>query len=349
VSIGGGELLMDDGGRIPYDGLLLATGASPSLPSIEGIGANGVCTLRTLADAESIRKRMGRAKRVLLIGAGRICVLAARAFLARGLRVEVVESADAVLTGMLDRRASEIARARLEGLGINIRTGTEVSRIVAGRGGVAAAVTSRGEEIEAELVVVSAGNRPSVDLALTGGIAVSKGVLVDQHMRASLEGVYAAGDVAESPDFLFPDRNVVCGTWSEAVRQGRIAGLNMVGRETLSEGSLRMNALDLMGLPAVSLGVTESLDSESSSVSTSSGNGYRKLVMRDGRLIGAVLIDAVEDAGVLAGMIRARKPTEGARGACLVHRARYADTLLASAPSGAGLRPTHATILASSG
>jgi NAD(P)H-nitrite reductase large subunit len=333
VSFERGELLMEDGGRIPYDGLLLATGASPRLPPVEGIAAEGVCTLRTLADAEAIGRRLDGTKSVLIIGAGRICVLAARAFLARGLRVEVVESEATVLSGMLDRPASERARARLEGLGIGIRTGTEVARVVAGRAGVEAAITSTGEDIRAELVLVGAGNRPDLDLAVTGGIAVSKGVLVDRRMRTSVEGVYAAGDVAESPDLLFPDRRVVCGTWTEAVRQGWIAGLNMAGREGVYEGSLRMNALDVMGLPAVSMGVTEPPDAGNRVISTSSGHVYRKLVMRDDRLVGAVLVGDVEDAGVLAGLIRTGTPLDAAGGNRLVHRARYGDVLRASLPA----------------
>jgi nitrite reductase (NADH) large subunit len=326
AAIQAGELRMEGGGRVPYDRLLIATGAAPRLPPIPGIDADGVCTLRTRADAEAVARRLDRAKAALVIGAGRICVLATRAFLARGVQVEVVESESTILSGMLDPAASALARARLEAKGVRVRTGTQVARIVSGRHGAEAAITSTGEEIRAELVVVGAGNLPCAGLATSAGIAVAKGVLVDRLMQSSEEGIYAAGDVAESPELLDLGRRAVCGTWSEAVLQGRVAGLAMAGRHPAYDGCLRMNALDVLGRPAASVGLTEPAD-RCRVVVASHGQTYRKLVLRGDRLVGAVLFGNVDEAGVLAGLIRAGARVGGERE---LRRTRYGDVLRAS-------------------
>jgi nitrite reductase (NADH) large subunit len=333
AAVGRDDLLMEDGERFPFDALLIATGAVPRVPPVEGAAASGVYTLRTLADAEAIGRRLERTGRALVIGAGRICVLAARALLARGVRVEVVELQATILSGMLDCEASARAQARLERLGIHIRTGTEVVRILAGPNGVEAAITSSGDEIRAELVIVGAGNLPDAAIAAPGGTAASGGILVDERMRTSVDGVYAAGDVAEAPDMLSRGERTTCGTWSEATRQGRIAGLNMAGRAALYDGSLRLNALDVLGLPAASIGLTEPPDAASRAVRMTDGEVYRKLVLRDGRLLGAVLLGAVEDAGVLAGLVRTGAPIDALRAERLSRRARFGDVLRASLPA----------------
>ncbi len=159
------------------------------------------------------------------------------------------------------------------------------------------------------MVIIAKGVRSNVAVAQESGIPVSRGILVDQYMRTGREGVYAAGDAAESPDMLIRGKRTICATWFEAVHQGEIAGYNMAGIKRPSMGSLKMNVMEIMGVPVASIGVFDAreLDAKPGSVETivTRGNGtYRKLVTQDDRIVGAVLAGDVEDAGVIAGLIR---------------------------------------------
>jgi nitrite reductase (NADH) large subunit len=315
VAASEGRVRLRSGEAVPFDQLLIATGASAYLPDIPGVDSPGVFTLRTQTDARRIVHWLegieaGRRPRAVFVGGGLVCLLVVGAVAARGVDTTILVSSDRLLSTMIDRRASELVTERLRSRGVAVRTHADVARILSTGGRVAAVATSDGHMMDADIVVVAKGVRSNIATAREGGIAVSRGILVDTRMRTSAAEVYAAGDVAESWDFLTPGKRTICATWFEAVHQGRIAGLGMAGSDAASEGSLKMNVMTAGGLPVASVGLVEAAGPGCEEVVSSRMDGgmpvYRKIVLREGIVSGAVLVGDVSDAGVLASLIRRR-------------------------------------------
>ena len=367
VRLEDGRLVLEGGRTLSWDRLLLATGSSAAVPDIEGIHSNGVITtgaftkgvftkgaftkgaftkgvfttgvftLKTMEDALRIREYVvgtgGRAngakgaKRALLIGGGLVCLLVVRAFWKLGLELTIAVSSDRLLSRMLDREASGIVRDRLEESGVKVHTATDIREILSKEGRVQAAVSRSGEEFPADIIIIAKGVRSNVGLARESGIPVSRGILVDQYMRTGRENVYAAGDAAESPDMLIRGKQTICATWFEAVHQGEIAGYNMAGLKRPSMGSLKMNVMETMGVPIASIGEIGESGETAETVVTRRNGVYRKLVLRDDRIVGAVLMGDVEDAGVIATMIRRKLRLSSLGRINLKQRFRYAGVM----------------------
>ena len=352
VRLEDGRLVLEGGRTLSWDRLLLATGSSAAVPDIEGIHSNGVITtgaftkgvfttgvftLKTMEDALRIREYVvgtgGRAngakgaKRALLIGGGLVCLLVVRAFWKLGLELTIAVSSDRLLSRMLDREASGIVRDRLEESGVKVHTATDIREILSKKGRVQAAVSRSGEEFPADIIIIAKGVRSNVGLARESGIPVSRGILVDQYMRTGRENVYAAGDAAESPDMLIRGKQTICATWFEAVHQGEIAGYNMAGLKRPSMGSLKMNVMETMGVPIASIGEIGGSGETAETVVTRRNGVYRKLVLRDDRIVGAVLMGDVEDAGVIATMIRRKLRLSSLGRINLKQRFRYAGVM----------------------
>ena len=340
VELGPNSVLIDGGEKIPYDKLLLSTGASPITPNISGAESQGVFAINTLADAIAIATYIQNAEHAVFIGGGRMCLHVIDAFLRRGLRVTIIETADEILLKMMDLEGARIVRRSLEERGVTIHSRTTAERILTEDGKGSAVVTDKGEGIEADIIISSVGSRPNIKMLRDGGVAVGSGILVDDTMRTSLENVYAAGDVAESFDLIRKGERVVCGTWFEAVLQGRIAGHNLTGDSISYDGSLRMNVIDSEGIGVASIGETEPIDKDCEVIVTREDKDYRKIIIKEDRIIGAILIGDVSDAGIIISLIRNRirissrkdlNPKRRLNAASLINRRR-------SAP-----RPAHRT------
>lgn len=327
TAIDSGTVTLEDGRLLPYDSLLLATGSSAAMPDIPGIGGDGVFALKSLADARGILRRLAGARDVLVVGGGLVCLLAIRAFLKRGLRVRVAVSSDRILSRMLDPEGSRLVQERLEAAGVDVQVHADVAEILSRDGAVRGAVTTSGRELPGDLVIVAKGIRSNIGLATSGGLKTGRGIVVDQYLRTSRENVYAAGDAAESRDLLVKGKLTVCGTWFEAVFQGELAGCNMVGLRRPTFGSLKMNVMEAAGLPVASIGLLEAPDGTGEEVVRSRDGVHRRLVLWNDRLVGAVLVGDVSDAGVLASIVRRRMPLSTAVRDRLATGVRYADLL----------------------
>jgi len=329
------KLVLDDGTALAFDRLLLATGSHAAVPGNLSLAPEGVFALKNLPDAEGIRRRAeesergartARGARALMIGGGLVCLLVVRALMKRGLDLTIAVTSDRILSRMLDEEGSRIVADRLGRRGVAIRTGVDIVEIRDGEGeggaahgggnssGTLTAVSAEGEEFPAELMIIAKGIRSNVEPAKSAGIETSRGILVDPYMRTSMENVYAAGDVAESKDLLIRGKRTICATWFEAVYQGELAGYNMAGIKRPTKGSLKMNVMETADLPIASIGVYDGPEVERVVVRRSDGaagrigpNGdglYRKIAVRKDKVIGAVLVGDVSDAGVLTQMIR---------------------------------------------
>ncbi len=225
IDLRGRKVLLHDGGEVPYDRLLIATGAEPVRPAgIPGATSSEVMTLRSLRDCRAMIARAGAARRALLIGAGFIGLEVAAALRQRGLDVHVVAPNWQPLETILGPELGKLVRQVHEAQGVVFHLGEQVSSISSGR-----VTLSGGATLDAELVVLGTGVRPRTELADAAGLAVENGILVDQHLATSAPGVFAAGDVARWPDRHSGER-IRVEHWVVAERMGQVAALNIMGR-----------------------------------------------------------------------------------------------------------------------
>lgn len=301
---------LEDGRTLSYDKLLIATGSASRVPPVPGIEEADVCYHWTLADTRKIEEKARGAKSCLVIGAGFISLLTVSALLkVVNLKFTVVEIADQVMPQLLDRQGGQALERAMREKEIEVVLGEEVSAIER-RGGGGYGITLRGgRSLEADMVICGAGVRPNVDFLQGSGLEIGQGVLTNERQETNLPDVYAAGDCAEGLDFLSGER-AVHAIWPTAVDQGRVAGANMAGDSQTYPGSLSWNVTELFGLACASVGEFRSRQGwEEIVFHNPQANVYRKLLLDDGRIVGAVVIgraEHVQDLGVLQAMIRRR-------------------------------------------
>ena len=297
--------VLGNGHEIAYDRLLIATGAHPVKPPIEGIDSEGVENCWTLADARRILAGTKPGSRVVLMGAGFIGCIVLEALAARGVDLVVVEMADRMLPRMMDEAGGAMIARWCESKGVAVRTGTRVTEVARSNGSLTLA-TDRGDPIEADLVVCATGVAPNIDLLAGAGIESDDGILVDHRLRTSADGVYAAGDVAQGPDFS-TGRREVHAIQPTAVEHGRIAALNMAGVDTPFRGSLSMNVLNTLGLVSSSFGLWMGAEGGERSVAADEARSrYLRLEFEEDRIVGALALGLTQHVGVLRGLIQTR-------------------------------------------
>lgn len=227
LDAGGHRLALADRRTLRYDRLLIATGAVPRRPPLEGIGLRGVHVLRTLADADALRARLGPGARLAIVGAGWIgCELAASAR-ARGAEVTLIEAGAAPLERVLGAELGEVFGGVHREHGVRLVTGARVAAIE-GRDRVERVRLAGGADEECDTVVVAVGVAPDTRLAKAGGLAVADGIVVDEHLQTSAADVFAAGDVASAYHPRYGD-HVRVEHWANALHQGAAAARSMLG------------------------------------------------------------------------------------------------------------------------
>jgi 3-phenylpropionate/trans-cinnamate dioxygenase ferredoxin reductase subunit len=228
LEVSRGELELDDGERLRYDRLLLATGAEPRRLSIPGAELDGVLYLRSVEDSDALRERLDRGGAVVVIGAGWIGAEVGASARQRGLEVTVVDPLSVPLERVLGTDVGAIYRDMHTDHGVRMLLGSGVGAFE-GDGAVERVRTSDGRELECDFVVVGVGVEPRTELALQAGISVDNGVVVDEELQASAPGVFAAGDVANAYHPFYGER-VRVEHWANALNQGPAAARNMLGQ-----------------------------------------------------------------------------------------------------------------------
>jgi NAD(P)H-nitrite reductase large subunit/Fe-S-cluster-containing hydrogenase component 2 len=291
------KLLLDDGTHLPFDRLIVATGARATKLFIPGADLAGVHALRNLEDLDEIEKLAAPGRRAVVLGGGNVGLQTCEALLARGVTVIVVVTSPHLLSQMLDAEAGRRIADLFIRHGLNLRTGRDAVEIT-GDGHVEGVRLDNGEVIGADMVVVGKGIRPNVEWLRGSGVRVNRGIVVDLCGRTSVPGVFAAGDCVEAIDPL-TGRSAVSGIWPVAYEMGRAAGTAAVGVERPSAGALRMNASRFFGEPIVSIGEVrpERLEGATAEVLANRDGVYRKLVHHQGRLAGALLYGDISGAG----------------------------------------------------
>ena len=316
IDIKAKKVATDDGHSYGYDKLLVATGGTPFIPPLPGKDGPGVYSFTTLAHAETLVDVAKNCKDVVVVGGGLIGLKAAEALHDRGVKVSIVELAPRVLSAAFDDKAGRLVAKRLEEVGIKVHCGTQTSEIKRGSDGMVQGVTLKdGAFLPAQAVVIAIGVVPAANLAKEAGITVDRGIVVDEALASSDPDVYAAGDVAQAKDLIL-DENRVVPIWPNAFNQGFYAGKNMAGAMSPYTGGLAMNSIAFYGLPTVSVGVVNPAPTEtgievSDNLDEEHGT-YRKLVFKDGKLVGYVLVGEIDIAGLYTGFIRFKFPLDAA-------------------------------------
>lgn len=275
-------VVLDDGTMLPYRRLLVATGAHPYVPPIPGVRFPGVHVLRTIEDADAILDRARGGARCVCIGGGLLGLETAGALARRGLAVIVLEEAPRLLPRQLARSAAARLADHLGKLGIEVRTAVKVTKIV-GDDSVRAVRSADGSEMPADLVVIAAGVRPNIELARSAGLAVNRGLVVDDGLQTNDPDVLAAGDVAEH-------RGIVWGLWTVAAEQGALAGRAMAGAAVAYEGNPPATYLKVVELPVFSIGRFEEEAPADRVIEQADEARLVRILLRDGRVVGGNLV-----------------------------------------------------------
>jgi len=270
-----------DGREFAYDTLLLTNGARPFVPPITGVHIPGVQTLRTLEDANAILAAVAQPINVVCIGGGLLGLEVAGAISRRGAKVTVVESLAWLLPRQLDESASHILQEKIEAMGIHVVIGARTKAFV-GDGHVRSVQLEDGRELPADLVVISAGVTPNLDLAHQAALTVNRGIIVDEHMRTSDPQIYAAGDNAEFNGRLY-------GLWIPSKKEGAIAGYNAVNHEKIFNEDPPSARLKVLGIDLLSVGQITAQEGDKVLAQQTNGN-YASFVFHEGKLVGAILL-----------------------------------------------------------
>lgn len=309
ISVDSKTVRTEAGDQFPFDKLLLSTGGKAIVPPIPGVDKEGISTLKTMVDAERVYHLKG--PKAVVIGAGSVGVETSISLKRRGMEVTLLEQLGHVLPTVFDEEAASIIKKRIENLGIKTITGEKALQFT-GNGDVKSVITDS-REIKCDMVVLAVGVKPAIELAKKTGIEIGSlgGIKVNSEMMTSVPDIYSAGDVTETYD-ISRDSNWINAIWPCAVEQGRIAGLNMAGRKTLYEGSFRRNSIgNFIGVPAISMGITHAdactecgQGDDFQEIRRRTKGSYRKLILRNGRLVGAILVGQTQKAGLFSILIK---------------------------------------------
>ncbi len=280
---------LNDGRVFQYDKLILANGASPFVPPIAGKDLEGVMTLRSLEDAERIIRLYDHPANVVCVGGGLLGLEIAGAIARHGLRVTVLEALDWLLPRQLGREAAELLRQHIESMGISVVVPAKVTALVGGGKVEGVELAAQSPEtnpavcIPAELVLISAGVRPNLDLAKLAGIEVNRGVIVNEHMQTSDPDIYAAGDVCEFHGISY-------GLWVPAKKQGEVAGRHAAGQPADFAGDPPSAKLKVLGIDLFSIGQFTPTEEGDRLLAARKDDTYVGLLFRNGVLVGANLL-----------------------------------------------------------
>lgn len=285
----------------PYDALLLATGARAALPPVPGTERKGVFVLRTIDDAITLAEHLRDHRRTVILGGGLLGLEIARAVRTRGAEVRVVEFFDRLLPRQLDPAAAAILKSQFEKMGVSVVLGA-VTREIFGDGSVRGLRLESGAAFEADAVVVAAGIKPETALAREAGLAVAKGIVVDDRMRTSDPAVFAAGDAAEH-------RGRIYGIIPAAFEQARAAARNMLGQDLPYAGTVPANTLKVAGLAVTSIGEfgAEGPGFESIVRAEPEQGLYKKVVLQQGRAVGAIWMGTSKGASDISRLVTFKK------------------------------------------
>ncbi|MBA7554956.1 NADH-dependent phenylglyoxylate dehydrogenase subunit epsilon [subsurface metagenome] len=229
----------------------------------------------------------------------------------QGMDVEIIVKSPRILSQVTDSDSAEMVGRWLIENGIKIRTGLAPKKIL-GKKEVEGVLLDNEEKVDCQVIIIGKGVRPNMDLVKDSKIQTHWGIITNQYLQTNVENVYAGGDVAETTD-LITGEPTINALWTAATEQGRIAGLNMAGEGKKYPGSIAANSIDFFGLPIISLGYVRVKEKGYEEFVRSQPRmyRYRKIVLKGKKLVGAVFVGNIENAGVYLALIRRKVDISG--------------------------------------
>lgn len=288
----------------PYDKLCIATGSKPFVPHVENAdGCKNVFTFLDLASAKALKKAVNKNSRAVVIGAGLIGMKAAEGLSKICASVDVAELSPRVLPSILDEKSAVFVKKYLEEHGISFHLQDTAVTANVKNGTVKSVLLKSGETLECDVLVIAVGVRPETALAEKAGLEVNRGIIVNQQtMQTSDKDIYAAGDCTVSVDMLDGSEKIIA-LWPNAVYQGMAAGAHMAGENPETNGAYSVNAIDFYGLRICTCGLINAAGEQYSDKVKTNGTSYKRLIFEGSRLVGFVLINSSENAGIYTNLI----------------------------------------------
>ncbi len=281
------EVVTQSGERYAYDKLLLATGGYSFVPPIKGAEKPGVFTLRSLKDAQAIQTFAAGKTNALLIGGGLLGLEVGNSLRKTGLKVTVAEFFPRLLPRQTDPACAALLQGRLEQMGFHFYLGV-VSKEITGGDQARGLLLEDGRSIETDLIIISAGVRPNLELGQNLGLKIGKAIPVSDRMETEIPHIYAAGDGIEH-------KGMVYGIWPASEKQGQVAGLNMAGQTAEYTGTTPSNQLKVAGIDLLAAGDIDPEGKLLAFIDQNQAAGtYRKLVLKDNQLVGCLLFGTLE-------------------------------------------------------
>lgn len=278
------QVVTQAGTEISYDKLIIATGARSNVPPIKGADIPGVYTMRSLEDARKLKEALKKAKKAVVIGGGVLGLEAVEEMVSLGIEVAVVEYNERLMPRQLDPEASARLQSLMEAKGISLYLGASTEEII-GKDNVEAVRISNGQVLPADVVLLSTGVKPNVELAKEAGLEVQQGIVVDKQMRTSVDGIYAVGDVAQ-----FGER--VIGLWPVSMEMGRVAGAAAAGEWVEFKMPTLSTMLAAFDREIFSIGEVNWPADQVRTVVVDDppANYFKKSYLKDGVLVGEIII-----------------------------------------------------------
>jgi len=306
IDVGRRELKIAGEESVPFSKLVLTTGSSALRLNVPGADLAGVHTFRDSRDVDLLLTLAAQRKRVVVVGGGLLGLEAAYGLAKAGAPVTLIHLMDRLMERQLDASAASLLKSLVERKGIEILLNANTAR-VHGETRVEGVELMDGRRINADAVIFAAGIRPNIALAREAGIAINRGIVVDDRLQTGAADIFAIGECAEH-------RGICYGLVEPAYEQGRVLAQHLAGRAAAYHGSIVATNLKVSGVNVFSAGDVMGGKGSEALVLTDFNHGtYKKLVITDGKLVGAVLIGDVGDALWYLELIRTRQPTQRIR------------------------------------
>ena len=299
----GGTVELDDGSTLAYDRLLVATRSSPTRPPIPGTDVDGCVACWTLEDARAIAAKLKPGNKVVMMGAGFVAGVIMKPLVESSVRLSVIAGRQGqILRTMMTPVGSKMLQRWLELKGVNVITKGRSERIEPGP-----RLVMDNQVLDADMIILATGVRPNVSFLEGTGAQIDEGIVIDDHMRTTVPCIYAAGDVAQGRDFSTGEW-VVHALQPTATEHGRVAALNMAGKNVPYRGSLGMNVLDTVGLISYTFGLWKGRENGETVEAVDEDHFlYTRLCFEGDVLIGAITIGSTQHSGAIRGLIQTRR------------------------------------------
>ncbi|SFF22090.1 nitrite reductase (NADH) large subunit [Paenibacillus catalpae] len=299
------KVYSQQGIEVDYDVLVIATGSNPFMLPLPGANKEGVIGFRDIRDTEIMQETSQKYKKAAVIGGGLLGLEAARGLLNLGMDVSVVHINGILMNRELDEPAARMLQRELEAQGMKFLLSKQ-SAAITGRRRAKALQFADGSEVEADLVVMAVGIRPNIELAKASGIEVNRGIVVDDFMRTNVPDVYAVGECAEH-------RGIAYGLVAPLYEQGAVLAKLLAGVETAGyEGSVTSTKLKVSGVDVFSAGqFSEGPGTRALRIQDDVAGTYKKIVIKNGKLVGAVLFGDTADGAELFSIMKKGESIEG--------------------------------------